>query len=276
MVFRRRAARKPRRKVRKAGRKARVPRGIGTLFNTTQMASVKETLQITPNLNGNAAYAFQFTLGQFERASNIARNFKWYKAVRVEWSIEPLFNVFTDDGTPQSIPYLYMLMNRTQDNTGNTLQDLQECGCKPQKLTSKKVFRYVPNWCSPGLLSYSTSTVGTTGGEAYVSNVYQNGLKPQYAWLKSPGTVTTPTSLPSSSFVNPAENQIGTMASITDNQVVYNGHTIFLDQALSGDVPVARVTVTVHWEFKDPQCIYATAPPAKAIQLLSASSASSA
>jgi len=256
---RRRGARKttaPRRNYRKAGRKVRVPRN--RLFQTSQVAHIKETIG-AGNLNGNAPYNFNFSLNQFPRAMALAPNFRWYKAKYVEWIIEPLFNTFTDDGTPQSIPYLYMIMNRTQDYDGSSLLDLQGMGAKPQKLTTRKVISYVPNWCSPGMLTYQLSA------QSSVQQLYQNGLKPQYSYLASPrgnpGGGAAVLLDPIQTATNPL---VPDSLDVITNQVVYNGHKIFLDQVLGGDIPVARITCNVTWEFKDPAFIN----PTQAIDVL--------
>lgn len=75
-----------------------------------------------------------------------------------------------------------MTMNRTQDTIGISLQDLQAMGAKPQKMTSKKVIAYRPNWCSPGLIGVENDNA------QYVRQVKQYGMKPQYAWLACPNT----------------------------------------------------------------------------------------
>ena len=225
------------------------------------MATIKETIQFA-NLNANTSYGFVFSLNQFTRAQRLAPNFKWYKAKSVEWSLEPLFNTFTDDGTPQSIPYLYTKMNRTQDSIAVSLQDLQASGMKPQKLTTKKVMKYRPNWCSPGLLTYKLDA-----NNAAIDRIVQNGLKPQYGYLPcgtfnppvadASGIILQPIVTPNSPFL-PNEVEVVT------NQVIYNGHEIFLDQVLSSEtLQVARLTCTVTWEFKDPNFSYEQVPPTK-------------
>lgn len=258
MVFRRRRnIRRPRRRA-AAARKGRKVRS-NKLFQTSQMATIRETIQFQ-NVVANTSYGYVFSLNQFDRAQKVAANFKWYKAKSVEWTLEPLFNTFTDDGTPQSIPYLYQKMNRTQDNIAVSLQDLQASGMKPQKLTSKKVLKYVPNWCSPGLITYSLDA-----NNAAIAQLYQNGLKPQYGYL------------PCSTFSPPLASTLGNqmtplqtddtpiapiVAPVVTNQVLYNGHEIFLDQILSSPtIQVARMTCTVVWEFKDPNFSYAQNQP---------------
>jgi len=243
MAIRRRRA--PRRKTRaprrKAVRKTRVPRN--RLFATNQMALIKETRPYS-TITGNSAVSFVFSLNQFQRALLLAPNFKWYKAKLVEWTIEPLFNTFTDDGSPQSVPYTYMAMNRTQDNVPMVLGDFQAMGCKPQKLISKRVIKYRPNWCSPGLLSYTLV-------DNAVQQLYQNGLKPQYGYLACPNDEAVSGSL-IDPIVTPTNPLVPTSIDVIANQVLYNGHEMYFDQLLAGEVPCARVTCTVTWEFKDP------------------------
>lgn len=249
-----RVPRRPRRKAaRKGGRKTTIPRGIN---DNNQVARIKETVAFG-NIDAATAYSFVFSLNQFRRASTLAPNFKWYKASKVEWVLEPLFNTFTDDGTPQTVPYMYMTMNRTQDAVGLNLQDLQAMGAKPKKLTSKQTLAYRPNWCSPGLLSFSRDT------NAYVREIHQNGLKPQYAWLSCPNLVDGISPFPQSQST-PIENGFfpvdPDMVNVLPAQVVYNGHNIYIDQALSSTLPVARLICTVHWEFKGPH--YTASPDA--------------
>lgn len=234
-------------------RKARIPRGIN---DGGQVARIKETIQFEAVLANNA-YAYQFTLNQFLRASNLAPNFKWYKASKVEWTLEPFFNTFTDDGSPQSVPYLYQTMNRTQDNVGLNLQDLQAMGAKPQKLVSKKVLTYKPNWCVPGMLTYDQ-----TAGTLAINRLYSNGLKATYDWLPCPDV--DPGAGKTAVVMDPTQATLVPLVpnslDVITNQVVYNGHVLWLDQALtSSPIPVARMTCTVHWEFKGPHCTYAIA-----------------
>lgn len=260
------AARRVRRgrKVRKArrankGRKTGRPRRSLGMFNDKgQMARIKETVAFT-DLNPNLGYNFNFNLSQFRRASTIAPSFKWYKATMVEWTIEPLYNTFQDgtSGAEVSVPYIYMTMNRTQDKTGLGLADIQAIGAKPKKLVGKTVVKYKPNWCSPGL----HATVFSADGKIYGGT--QLGLQAQYAYLNCPDTnpgqnnpdIQGVAVAPGHTFPGAATYEPN--YTIT-NQVIYNGHSVWVDQEVpTGTLqPVARVTCTVHWAFKDPHCTY--------------------
>lgn len=267
-----RSARRPARKQRKGkkalgrrgGKKSSIPRGVN---DAGQMARIKETVEFV-DIDPNLGYNFAFNLSQFRRASNLAPNFKWYKPTLVEWTIEPLYNTFQDGttGGEVTIPYMYVTMNRTQDQTGIQLADIQAMGAKPQKLTNKQTLRYVPNWCSPGLNTYANSTFVTPTGTANaIVRVTNLGLKAQYAYLASPDTVSATNAQNVPSYIVPAipfgTGQDGLNA-INANQVVFNGHTIWVDQEVpTGTLqPVARVTCTVHWAFKDPHCTYLVDP----------------
>lgn len=245
------------------GRKTRVPRSVRGGFNDFgQMARIKETVgyvDVLPNMG----YNFNFNLSQYRRAMNLAPNFKWYKPTKVTWTIEPLYNTFQDGnaGTEITVPYLYMTMNRTQDSTGLSLEDIQAMGAKPQKLVNKKVISYRPNWCSPGLNTYAVQPVqGSPSGTVNSLIRFTNmGLKAQYDWVASPvQPVPDPADPNEPSYIVPDlpfnTGQDG-MNAVNASQVVYNGHTIWIEQ-LGSTQRCARVVATVHWSFKDPHCTY--------------------
>lgn len=246
-----RRVRKLKRRFARRVRKPRVPRGINDFG---QMARIKETVGYIDVLP-NTGYNFNFNLSQYRRASQLAPNFKWYKPVRVDWQIEPLYNTFQDGnaGTEITVPYLYMTMNRTQDRTGISLEDIQAMGAKPLKLTGKRTISYRPNWCSPGLNTYANSTAGN------IVRFTNLGLKAQYDWVASPVILPPDAQNPNNpSYIVPAmpfNTGQDDMNAVNCSQVMYNGHTIWIEQ-VNNTQRVARVTATVHWVFKDPHCTY--------------------
>lgn len=261
VVVRRRVRRLRKRQLARKGRKPRIPRGVPGTNDGGQMARIKETvgfLDILPN----TGYNFNFNLSQFRRALQLAPNFKWYKPVKVEWQIEPLYNTFQDGnaGTEITVPYIYMTMNRTQDRTGISLEDIQAMGAKPQKLIGKKTIAYRPNWCSPGLNTYANVVVSTPTGVTNAITRFTNlGLRANYDWVASPVQLNTPAEDPNlPKYIVPAL-PFGTgqddMNAVNCSQVIYNGHTVWVEQ-VNNTQRVARVTCTVHWVFKDPHCTY--------------------
>jgi len=250
MPPRRRGNRKPR-KGRKGNRKSRVPR---SMVSRSQTATVHETIEFT-ELLPNTTYAGTFTLGQFARASTIAANFKWYKAAMVEFSYEPLYNFYREDPTvPQpTMPYFYSSMNRTQSARSQNLFDFQAEGARTTKFNKKIVKKYRPNWCSQGLMTGAPAT-----GGILQSGLYANGLQAEFGWLMAPEAITTQNAGQITSPLlpdNPALNGMSQAVTIpiNTNQVVYNGHSVYIEQnqSVTGAV-ICKVTCSVTWLFKDP------------------------
>lgn len=249
-----RRARKQR-KGRKGARKSRIPRSIRV---STQMASIKETIEVEALLP-NTPYGLSFSLSQFARASSLAPFFRWYKAKSVDWQFEPSFNTFqvqaTGTGGTQ-VPYLYTTMNRNQLGVTGvaSLNDFLAVGAKPIKFTNKQSRKFKPNWCSPGLLAVGSVAPNTT------NTITMQGYTPNYGWLSSPnspaitngfGYLQTPLA-PSIQYVPPGSSAAAMVGNVA-NQTLYNGMVCYVEQVGNlGGVQVARLTCTVTWEFKDP------------------------
>ena len=245
-----RKSRKPRRRIARR-RVRRIPRNPRA---STQMASITETIEIQ-NINVNQNNFCTFSLSQFTRANQLGEYFKWYKPVSVTWILEPMFNVYQSGTSNPAVPYLYKIMNRTQDNTPLILNDFLAQGAKPIKFNKPITIRYKPNWCSPGLLSMSVVPISGFGGA--VQNIVQQGLKPEYGWLQTPnqyfGSLSSLANI--SGFLNNlggATNIGNTMVSNASARTLFNGHAFYLEQyhGVSGIIP-AKLSCKVHWVFKD-------------------------
>lgn len=250
------------RRVRKLNRR-RGRRPARTLV-PKQIARISETIDfadLAPGIN----YNFNFNLSQFMRASTLAPSFKFYKATKVTWTIEPLYNTFQDGtaGTEVTMPYMYFIMNRTQDNALLSLPDFQAMGCKPQKLISKKVIKYRPNWCSPGLALQVRQKDLQTGLFNYTATPSM-GLQTNYNWLQCPNAFipeperASETNPYTPNFAYNTVTQQFDSANNYANIVVYNGHSVIIDQGVTTgpSQPCAKLVCTVEWSFKDPQCSY--------------------
>jgi len=227
-----------------------------------QSASIVETLQETDLLTGLFKYG-TFTLSDFPRASAVAPFFKFYRAARVVWTYEPLYNTFQDVAGALSKPYIYIVMNRSQEakDLAAGFASLQATGARPRALTKNIVVSYRPNWCSPGVsMIYTNTAPGGPAGQLTASEPM--GLKVEYAWLQTPnsltaineaqrvGLITTgpvATPLPPNTGSTTAEIPLNLA-----NCVQYNGHVAYVDQSVpnTSQNPVARLTCSVHWEFK--------------------------
>lgn len=240
-----RRARKPRRKI---ARRRRVPRSMPVMAGKNQGAQCIETLDIGTVL-ANAGQLYTFTLAMFPRAYAMATLFSFYKAVKVTWTYEPLFNTFQEAAGAVGKPYIVLAMNRQQETLTTGYRNLISAGGRPTPLSAVKKITYRPNWCSPGL-SYYTGNFST--GD--ISALQSTGLQKEYDWIATPATT------PIGAF-NPGDTDFQQQAindTTATNQsfpmnfvnVTYNGHAshIFQDGALNN--PICRVTCQVHWVFK--------------------------
>jgi len=267
----RRFARRVRKTKPRRGRKG-ARRGHGRRSPNTatagsgQMAKIVETLELN-DLAPNTAYSNVFSLAQFPRACTLAGSFQFYKAAKVTYSYEPLFNTFQENftaGSSYSKPYMYTLMNRVQNSKYVALANLQACGAKPKSLVGKHTISYKPNWCSPGLLATTVRVDPNTPQTLTDITLIQQGLKAQYGWLGTSGIAprihdTTPGSQPtvpaigpeSTVPINPGVDTRPNQLQVYNNSVVYNGHTLWIDQKQTpDDTLICRLTVTVEWHFK--------------------------
>lgn len=173
-----------------------------------------------------------------------------------------MFNTYQSAaGGQTTIPYVYTIMNRTQDKPALLLNDLLAQGARPRKLTSIVKTTYKPNWCSPGLLSMNVQSGPGFGG--YVQNITQNGLQPEFGWLSTPGTYyassTNFADLQSlatrvSSVTNTGNNQVTNAPALA----IYNGHVLYIEQLNAPQVIACKITAKVTWVFKDPKYNLAT------------------
>lgn len=254
----RRPARRPRRKARKAVRKARVPR---TINPNNQNATSIETVDVR-SIDPNTIYFNTFSLANFPRSSQISLNYKWYKAEYVEWEYTPLFTNYQADNaeTNVSVPYMFQVMNRTQDAqqpADPTLrkQFMQSQGAIPQKFTKKIVIRYKPNWCSPGVTTFLRNSITQD-----LIQTASAGLTTNNGWLVAPGTLGQPGNVPETQLVINGEGQASYNNSINFTTATqYNGHTIYIDQENTGSDTVKGVcdlVCRVKWVFKGPAPFY--------------------
>jgi len=254
-------AQRRRRQMKKRNRRprSRIPRNIAVPPGQ-QICRVTETIA-AQDMVVNTLYENHFSLVSFKRAHYLSAGFGFYRAKKVTWTYEPLFNTFQEQGSfAPSIPYMYSLMNRQNDaNLPRTLAGLQASGCIPRKFAAGKIkVVYRPNWTRAGLpaLSLVNGVYEPTG------NVV--GSEADYGWI--PKSSNTQTMYPAGSgsnytgllvTVNPVQSSVPGGSLITGNSecdsVPYLGHTVYFDQA---NVPagnsIARVTCTVEWEFKTP------------------------
>lgn len=243
----------PRRKMARKGKGVRRSRPRAQ----KQMAQIVETIEFN-KLAPNVVQSCTFNIGQFERARTLATNFRWYKPTHVTWKIEPQFGTYQAVPGGSTVPYLYTLMNRTQDSSFMTLSDMLTQGARPVKLTATKSLSYRPNWCSPALLSQNVvSLPGQFGGA--VNQIAMAGLTAQYGWLQAPNNLLGGAAITPIFQVGYAPGVV-TNTTVSNNAAttLYNGHQYYVEQqTVTTGVPTFKITCTVKWSFKDPKNIIA-------------------
>ena len=229
-------------------RRGRIPRAMPAMAGKGQGAQCIETRDYG-TINANVGQAYTFTLGLFPRAYAMATLFSFYKAVKVIWIYEPLFNTFQDTAGGAGKPYIVTAMNRQQEQLALGYRNLISAGGRPTPLAAVKKITYKPNWCSPGV-SYYTGNFST--GD--ISALQSTGLQKQFDWIATPATTPIGAFNPGSgdntqSVINDTTGT-GQSFPMNLNNVTYNGHVshIFQDGALNS--PICRVTCQVHWVFK--------------------------
>jgi len=239
-------------------------------FGPKQYAHIRETVEYQ-NETSNTMINWNFTLAEFERANLLSQNFKWVRPARVTYTYEPMYNTYQASsqlGSQPGIPYLYTVMNRTQDRAliGNSVpSNLLAQGAKPKKLSRVIKISYVPNWCSPGLL-------GAYINNNNYQNIVQIGSKVEYGWVPCPNAFSRYSALQTqgiepdinaSSFTQTGSSLVGfggvgnNWPSIASNAVTYNGHYAIVEQVNKPPSAVYKVSVTVDWVFKDPKYVNA-------------------
>lgn len=281
MAFRRRRFQKkrsfkkrrtgPKRSFKKRSIKSRhAPLKKGTGAHTV------ETLDFGPiNLNSGSPYELAFQISQFERAVAIQQEFRFYRATHVTWTLEPAYDQYpanvvlavTGTVSADSIPYVYIKMDRTGSAPFQSLDDFQDSGLKPRKWDRKIVTKYRPNWLGQWQGVTSPNPPATPG--AGLAGADQG----------APGLDTNPEGFPApvaQAITNFAEKpkfgylptvQKGTVLSTgakveTLDSTIHWGHQLLLFQqnTVTGSNPrtYGNLLCTVHWEFKDPYVDQAT------------------
>jgi len=221
----------------------------------SQTTTVVETINFENTLSGlaNEMALAWFKLSQFPRARAIAPYFRFYKAMECIWTYTPYNNTYQQDGsltTGLSIPYIYTVMNRTQDlkpllavsTGGSAIAMFQTLGARPKTFTRQHIVRYKPNYLLAG------QTLKAASGDTLINTI----VRPGYAHIACPdldraGGGGTEAVQP----VNQVPSFGGTLVS-ADN-AAWGAHLSYVEQFKADPVePMYSVTLTVKWHFKQP------------------------
>lgn len=137
----RRAPRRARKNVRRRryGRK----RAVRRLANS-EYASMKQTIALS-NDEFNTIYKFEgIALSAFDRAVQVARAYQYFRITQIEVQFKPFVDTFTNS-TTQSVPYLYWLIMKNDNEDITSFNQMRDAGAKPVRFDDRmKVIRWKP------------------------------------------------------------------------------------------------------------------------------------
>lgn len=243
-VRRKRIARKPKRRAPIRRRRAQ-PSGA---LSVKHYARIVEVVPFTEPV-ANQDYNYAFSISLFDRALQVSRNFKYYRAKRVVWTLIPQYNTYNaTTATTLSLPQVSFIMNRTGDNTIWTAAEYDAQGAVPTTFAKKRVVAYKPNLVQPLQVRLATLSALPT-----LANM---GSTPLYdKWI--PTNVFNIDIPPSG--VAPALAQANETA-------MYYGHSMLFTQ-LNTTVQnsLGSLFCEVEWEFKDPLFVNTNPPTEQAL-----------
>lgn len=237
-AMRKRPARRMKKRAGRAGYRRRVPRILNA--NKQDRAVVIETQELAAVPEGGNFVAH--SLGQYNRAFNVSKNFRFYRCKKVELEFIPYANVFAQG---QAFPELYFQVDRTQGVTPPgvpipipTKNMMLARGVMPIKWTSIVKRSYVPSVARNENLVYNT--LGNN-----VQDLGSVTITPvKYKWY------ATQQYYPNVGGGNAAHFGYGTWG---PQALQYFGAAYYIDQPIApAGAVLGTIKMRVHWEFKQP------------------------
>lgn len=245
-----RTARPKRRVMRKRIIRKRIPRTMNALADRANVVEVFNE----GNILGAAFFAgdTNFTLQNFPRALAVSKNYRYYRATKVEVEFIPFANVYAPG---QAFPEIYIQKDYTTTTAGQlpgTAQNMLSRGVVPKKWTM-----IIKRWTTPAVLRYEDlQTVGFhNGNDNMIQDVQPVSATPvKYKWYM------TELAYNATQFgVQPVTTQVGPSANPT--RLLYHGFTFAVDSPIAQAGNIGKYIVRVHWEFKEPYVIPEAQPP---------------
>jgi len=230
-----------RRIAKRGARKGRNRRKSNQTSGNIKVKQYARCVEVVPftQPTANTDVNYQFNISQFARATEIAKNFKFYRAKRVVWSYLPEYNTFQSGVGSVSMPQLSMIMNRTGDNSAWGLAEYDAQGAVPMTFAKKRVIAYKPNLVQP----FNVAIGGISPDTPPQPTTIALGNTPVYTkWI---GT----TAYRVNALAGPATDLI-----IRGDLTPYYGHSLYwaVTSTAPDEPALATVFCEVEWEFKDP------------------------
>lgn len=217
---------------------------------TSGAIKVKHYARITEVVNFTAPLPndetnYQFNISQFARATAVAKNFKYFRAKRVVWTLLPEYNTFQQGAAAVSAPQLSFIMNRTGDASAWTAADYDAQGAVPTLFTKKRVIAYKPNLVQS--IQMGPQPVADVNASRALG---QRAIYDQ--WIAT------------NDYVINLPTAVGLTTDVINTGVYYYGHSMLwgVTYVDPSPRPLATIFCEVEWEFKDP--LFGSDAPTKA------------
>lgn len=225
--------------------------------NLKSLSSMKDKahcveVHLDTQVLGAATYTTNtnFSLADFPRALAISKNYRYFRATKVEVELIPYANVYAPG---QAFPELYIQKDYTTNaaTPAWTALSMQERGVLPMKWTN-----IVKRKCNPAVLRYENLQV--TGYYNGSDNMVQD-VQPLTATPVLNKWYMTEQVFTQSQFGRPqVTTQVGPSANPT--QLLYHGFNILVDSPVVQAGAIGKVLIKVHWDFKEPFASETVAP----------------
>lgn len=190
----------------------------------SEFASLKQTIALS-NDNFNTIYKLEdISLSAFDRATAVARAYQYFRMTKVEVQFKPFVDTFTNS-TTQSVPYLYYLVMKNDNEDITTFNAMRDAGCKPVRFDDRTK---VISW-KPGVQNQ------VIGEDAL-------GVPTVTAWAETKTSPWLATSY------QPATDSI----SWSPSKVPHKGLLYGVQEDFSTVTQFYEVTITAHFQFKKP------------------------
>lgn len=114
-----------------------------------EFASAKQTLQLNEDPVNQVLRLDNINLSQFDRLTQIARAYQYFRITKIEMKFKPLQDTFLATGaigSTGSVPYFYWLINKSDSLQVNSFNAMRDAGAKPLRFDDKTVnVKWVPS-----------------------------------------------------------------------------------------------------------------------------------
>lgn len=107
-----------------------------------EFASAKQTLQLGDDFVNQVLRLDNINLSQFDRLTQIARAYQYFRITKVEMKFKPFQDTFYATGaigSTGSVPYFYWLINKSDTLQVASFDAMRDAGAKPRRFDDKTI-----------------------------------------------------------------------------------------------------------------------------------------